>query len=258
MGDQRVRSPEEIEELRERLRSYSFWYHNIDLGDGIRTNPDHPHGDYPASRWKVIEPWIPDDCSGSTVLDIGCNAGFFSIEFKKRGAAYVLGVDELPEVIDQARLVASETGHPDIDYRCMSVYDLDRLVDVPSRFDFVVFLGLFYHLRHPLLMLDKVSGLSPRRMYFQTVLRGARGSMELQPDYPIEEHRIFDDPRYPALYFVERKFAGDPTNWWMANESCVLAMLRSAGFTEFQRTDNPEIIICGAPTHRPGVKLTDR
>lgn len=245
------RTVDEIKALRERLKTFGFWYHNLDLGDGIWTNPNHPHGDYPRSRWNLIEPYVPEDCRGLNVLDIGCNAGFFSLEFKKRGASYVLGIDELPESVEQARFAARELGYPDIDYRCASVYDFDRFPDTPRRFDIVIFLGVFYHLRHPLLMLDKLSVLGPRRMFFQTMVRGPAGPIDIARDYPIEQRAIFEDPLYPAMYFVEESFVGDPTNWWMVNENGIKAMLRSAGFTRFLQTENPEVFICDAPTHRP-------
>ena len=252
MPSNRQRSEEEIRDLRARIGRLGFWYHNIDLGDGVWTNPDHPHGDYPSERWRLIEPFVPEDCRRCTVLDIGCNAGYFSLQFKQRGAAYVLGIDEDPEYLAQARLAARELGL-DIDYRCMSVYDFDRLADVPERFDFVLFMGVLYHLRHPLLMLDKLSRLRPKKMYFQTMLRGPQaGPIKIATDYPLQESELFNDPRYPAMYFVEHRFGNDATNWWMVNDNGIRALLRSAGFTRFTETENREVFICDAPTHEPG------
>ena len=66
------------------------WFHNIDLG-GVQTAPDHFLGDYPAVKWRRFAHAIPADLSGKTVLDIGCNGGFYSLEMKRRGAARVLG-----------------------------------------------------------------------------------------------------------------------------------------------------------------------
>src|SRR5215471_20825222 len=67
------------------------WYHNVVFAPGIMSNPQN--ADYPASRWRVLDPVIPKDLRGKSVLDIGCNSGFFSLEMKKRGADRVVGVD---------------------------------------------------------------------------------------------------------------------------------------------------------------------
>ena len=78
------------------------WFHNIDLG-GVQTAPDHFLGDYPAIKWQRFAHAIPEDLSGKTVLDIGCNGGFYSLEMKRRGAARVVAIDH-----DEDYLAASE------------------------------------------------------------------------------------------------------------------------------------------------------
>jgi tRNA (mo5U34)-methyltransferase len=60
--------------IESRVRSAGFWYHNLDL-NGVKTNPEM--GDYPESRWRLLEPFIPQDLTGKTVLDLACNSGFF-------------------------------------------------------------------------------------------------------------------------------------------------------------------------------------
>jgi tRNA (mo5U34)-methyltransferase len=82
-------SPVQIEE---RVRSLGRWFHNIDL-HGVKTAPDHFLGDYPNIKWQHFAHAIPADLSGKSVLDVGCNAGFYSIEMKKRGAARVVAID---------------------------------------------------------------------------------------------------------------------------------------------------------------------
>src|SRR5690606_16569180 len=74
----------DLDEVRRRVSELGDWFHNIDLG-GVRTAPDHFLGDYPGFQWRRIAPSLPSDLHGRTVLDIGCNAGFFSIEMKRRG-----------------------------------------------------------------------------------------------------------------------------------------------------------------------------
>ena len=225
--------------IESRVRALGRWFHNLDL-DGVQTAPDHFLGDYPRDFWRYFADAIPADLSGRTVLDIGCNAGFYSIEMKRRGAARVVAVDSDERYLAQARLAAEVTG-AEIDFRHLSVYDVAALGE---RFDLVLFLGVFYHLRHPLLALDLlhdhvVGGV----LVFQSMLRGSDGRMVPSEDYPFTESAIFDDPRFPRLSFVEHRYAGDPTNWWVPNRSGLEALLRSAGFEILQRPDC-EVYIC--------------
>ncbi len=71
------------------------------------TAPRHFLGDFPNIKWKHIAAAIPADLSGATVLDVGCNGGFYSIEMKKRGASRVLGIDIDDRYLNQARFAAA-------------------------------------------------------------------------------------------------------------------------------------------------------
>ena len=113
--------------LRERVDALGPWFQNIDLGRGVRTAPDHFLGDYPAFKFRRFADAVPADLEGRSVLDIGCNAGFYSIEMKKRGAGRVLGIDSDDRYLDQARLASQTLGFPDIEYRNLSVYDVGAL-----------------------------------------------------------------------------------------------------------------------------------
>ena len=81
------------------------------------------------------------------------------------------------------------------------------------------------------------------RLIFQSMLRGSEESGEVSADYAFTDTTPFADPRYPVLYFVERKYAGDPTNWWIPNAACAEAMLRSAGFRVVARPEG-EVFVC--------------
>src|SRR3954468_12849080 len=139
--------------LRERVEALAPWFHNIDLGGGLWTAPDHFLGDYPGFKFRRFADALPADLAGKSVLDIGCNAGFYSVEMKRRGAARVIGIDSDDRYLEQARLVSEALGFGDIEFRKLSVYDVARLGE---RFDLVIFMGVLYHLRHPLLALDLI------------------------------------------------------------------------------------------------------
>jgi tRNA (mo5U34)-methyltransferase len=227
------------DDIRRRVRELGDWFHNMNLG-GVQTAPNHFLGDYPAIKWTRFADAIPRDLAGCTVLDIGCNGGFYSLEMKRRGAARVIGIDSDTRYLAQARFAAEVTGL-DIEFREMSVYDVPSLNE---KFDVVLFMGVLYHLRHPLLALDMLHEFVCRdRLIFQSMLRGSEVAGEVMPDYPFSYSRQFDDDSYPRLYFVEHKYSGDPTNWWIPNRSCAEAMLRSAGF-DVEANPEDEVFIC--------------
>jgi tRNA (mo5U34)-methyltransferase len=226
-------------QLERQVRELGDWFHNLDLY-GVQTAPEHFLGDYPRLKWNRFAHAIPADLRGRSVLDIGCNAGFYSIEMKKRGADRVMGVDADPRYLAQARF-ASELLDLEIEWRELSVYELAKLGE---RFDIVLFMGVLYHLRHPLLALDLIHEHVTRDLLvFQSMQRGSAGEFDAAPDYPFSETRVFEDANFPKMHFVEHRYAGDPTNWWIPNRPCVEAMLRSAGY---QIMDHPEeeVFLC--------------
>ncbi|HZU26190.1 MAG TPA: TIGR04290 family methyltransferase [Bryobacteraceae bacterium] len=227
------------EEIRARVEQLGPWFHNMNLR-GVRTAPQHFLGDYPAIKWRSFADAIPRDLRGRTVLDIGCNAGFYSMEMKRRGADRVLGVDFDDDYLAQARFAAEVNGL-DIEFRRLSVYDVAQLRE---KFDVVLFLGVLYHLRHPLLALDLLHEHVVRDLLvFQSLMRGNAELGQFRSDYHFWETDIFDDPRFPRMYFIEERYSQDPTNWWIPNRACAEAMLRSAGF-DIVAHPEAEVYLC--------------
>ncbi|HEX2256872.1 MAG TPA: TIGR04290 family methyltransferase [Afifellaceae bacterium] len=227
------------EEIRRQTEALGPWFHNIELR-GVSTAPDHFLGDYPKVKWRRFADALPSDLTGKSVLDIGCNAGFYSIELKRRGAARVLGIDSDEDYLAQARFAAGVLDL-DIELRTLSVYDIGA---IGERFDVVLFLGVLYHLRHPLLALDLIhEHVAKDLMVFQSMQRGASQVEPVAEDYDFWEQDHFDRPGYPRLHFIEHRYAGDQTNWWVPNRACVEAMLRSAGF-EILSHPEEEVYVC--------------
>ena len=225
--------------IERRVEELGPWFHNIDLC-GVQTAPAHFLGDYPTLHWRTFENALPWDLRGRTVLDIGCNAGFFSIKMKQRGAERVVGIDSDPRYLAQARFAAEVTG-VDVDFRQLTVYEVPALRE---RFDLVLFMGVLYHLRHPLLALDLLhEHVVGDLLLFQSMQRGSADVSPVAPDYPFSETTVFERRDFPKLYFVEKKYAGDPTNWWVPNRACAEAMLRSSGF-EIVAHPAPEVFLC--------------
>jgi tRNA (mo5U34)-methyltransferase len=227
------------ERIERRVRELGEWFHNLDL-HGVRTAPGHFLGDYPAARWQRFERAIPADLAGRSVLDIGCNAGFHAMAMKRRGAGRVLGIDSDERYLAQARF-AAEVLNLDIEFRRLSVFGLAELGET---FDWVLFMGVFYHLRHPLLALDLIHEHVARDfLLFQSMRRGSAEVEEVGRDYGFEERDIFDRPGFPRMHFIEHRYCGDPTNWWIPNRACTEAMLRSAGFDILERPED-EVYVC--------------
>jgi tRNA (mo5U34)-methyltransferase len=258
-----------------RLQELGEWFHNMDLG-GVQTAPNHALGDYPNCKWRHFAHAIPASLAGKSVLDVGCNGGFYALEMKRRGAARVLGIDEDEGYLAQARFAAEVSGLA-VEFRRMSVYDVASLGE---RFDLVIFMGVLYHLRHPLLALDLLAEhVVGDQLLFQSMLRGSlqlgpseqgRGSHEdpvsannpasakngaskkdgasekassFEEDYAFEEAQQFEQASWPKLHFIEHRYAHDPTNWWIPNKACAEAMLRSAGFVILSNPEE-EVYLC--------------
>ena len=237
------------DELRRQIADLRPWFHNLRIG-GIETAPDHFLGDYPSFKWKGFRHVVPEDLGGCSVLDIGCNAGFYSFEMKRRNAGRVVGVDTDLHYLRQAKFAARHQ-NLEIEFYQMSVYEVEKL---ETTFDFVLFMGVLYHLRYPLLALDLLrQHVVGHRMLFQCMQRGDRSVLPLQENYDFAENKVFDRADFPKLYFIENRYADDPTNWFIPNKAAMEAMLRSAGFEILQNPD-PEVYLVACTERHDAVE----
>ena len=205
------------DQLTSRVRQIR-WYHTIDLGSGVVTNgvDDSP------VRLARLD--LPPSFAGHTVLDIGAWDGFFSFEAERRGASRVVAADSYSwrghgwgskAGFELAR-TALRSKVEDID---IDVMDLS-----PERvgtFDVVFFLGVLYHLRHPLLALERVASVTRRLLVLETVVD------------------MIGFRRPAAAFYPGRELNHDPTNWWAPNLPALHGMLQDVGFAEV-RTVSPQ------------------
>lgn len=226
-------------EIARRVAELGPWFQNMTIGS-VQTAPDHFLGDYPTCKWQNFSHVIPGDLKGRSVLDIGCNAGFYAIEMKRRNAGRVVGIDTDLHYLRQAAF-AAEQMEIELELCQMSVYDIGQLGE---RFDLVLFMGVLYHLRHPLLALDLIyEHVAGDQLLFQCLQRGSEEVSDVTEDYPFSETEIFNEPGFPKLHFIEHRYSGDPTNWFIPNRAAVEAMLRSSGF-EIEARPEPEVYLC--------------
>src|ERR1700733_10975393 len=153
MGDPEVRIAagdrgfeERVQRLADRVHS-RFRYHSIELPDGSVLPGLQP---VEHLRWRLDLFGLPEDLRGKRVLDVGAWDGWFSFECERRGAQ-VVAVDcvELDTFLEARELLGSKVQYLTLDVTELSARRL-------GRFDVVLFLGVLYHLRHPLLGLEKV------------------------------------------------------------------------------------------------------
>lgn len=203
----------------ERLRP---WFHQIDLGHGVSTKvepaADEPL-DHPRETWEHVRRVLPERLDGRSVLDVGCNAGFYAVEAKRRGAARVLGVDAQRHHVLQAGFVRDALGL-ELDFRRLSVYDLSpRTV---GEFDVTLALGLIYHCKHLVLALENL-------------WRVTRDLLVLETDLYVPDAETA--PRDRLLRVVANPPGAQEAihNWFLPTADALAALLETAGFAECER-----------------------
>jgi tRNA (mo5U34)-methyltransferase len=169
-------------------------------------------------------------------------------ELQSRGAD-VVAIDHDPHYLRQARWAGERLGLADrIELRQMGVYDLARLSET---FDLVLFMGVLYHLRHPLLAIDVVAERTAGTLVLQTLtVPGPHPPDQAPADVAFGDRAVLREPWWPHMAFVEHQLAADPTNWWVPTPSAVVAMVRSTGFDLVAEPDHEVWIF---ERHRPFV-----
>lgn len=213
-------------DINEQIQNLGPWFHNIHLPTGQQTAPSHFLGNFPSFKWEKIKHAIPENMDGWKVLDVGCNAGFYSVELAKRGA-HVTAIDLDTHYLKQAEWVAKQFGlESKIDFHQMQVYDLAH---TDKKYDLIWFMGVFYHLRYPLLALDILSGITKNMMVFQTFSLSGKDEMEVPYDVDFNDRSILEEKAWPKMSFIPHQLAGDPTNWWIINHQGILSLLQNCG-----------------------------
>ncbi|HEX8521147.1 MAG TPA: DUF1698 domain-containing protein [Tepidisphaeraceae bacterium] len=229
----------DIDQLKQRVAEHSFWYHRIELPGGVVTpgiNPLH------APSYN-----IPQDLTGKRVLDVGAWDGYWTFEALNRGAREVVAIDDFSDYLGKLEpsqrkawqtfdLCREALGYDH--QRCqreeVTVYDLTE--SRFGRFDVVFFFGTLYHLRYPLLALDKLSAVCDSEIYVESAIcddfspyrgglgHGHAGSVVME-------------------FYPGKELAGNDTNWWSPSLHCLGAMVVAAGFNEvnaWKLVDKPQ------------------
>jgi tRNA (mo5U34)-methyltransferase len=240
------------EDLLDGIRRLDPWFHCIELAPGVLTKTESVAGepaDHPRETWDIIKNCLPVNLSGKSVLDVGCNAGFYSVEAKRRNAGRVLGVDAMRREIMQADFVRRALGL-EIEFRPLSVYDLS--VSSVGRFDVTLALGLIYHLKHLVLGLEKLAQVTKDTLIVETALLPKRskliGSASRQAEYVVGGLRR---PLH-TIGWIENppEVAESAYNWFLPSLDGAVALLKAVGFREvsvFAVHGDRAVIVCRDP-----------
>jgi len=189
------------------------WYHSFELPDGRRIEGLVPLSDL---RWRWSQYPMPADLTGKRLLDTGAWDGWFSFEAERRGAE-VLAMDcvEIPNFLEIHRKLNSR-----VDYRILDFYELPEANF--GAFDYVLFLGILYHLKHPLLALEIVCALTTDTAIVQSFVTDGNTWSEHSGDVPTME------------FYETDELGNQLDNWIGPTVSCLLALCRAAGFARVE------------------------
>lgn len=228
-----------------------FWYHKIELPGGIVTP-----GWAPLSRDAYR---IPQDLTGKRVLDVGAWDGYWTFLALERGAREVVAIDDFSDYLgtlnqtdrrawENFDLCRAALGYNEA--RCrrieMSVYDISP--ELLGRFDVVFFFGTLYHLRHPLLALDRLAAVCDEEIYVESAILDDFSPYRGGLGHGYSGHMVME-------FYPDNQYGSNHTNFWAPSLVCLTHMVRSAGFpcvTGWKLTDHPP----GLPTCRGFAKGT--
>lgn len=215
------------EEMAAEIERLGPWFHSIELGSGLRTKSASLCGepvDHPMGTWQAIRGCLPSDLSANSVLDVGCNAGFYSVEAKRLGAARVLGVDVQRMHVRQAKFVARALDL-DLEFRRISVYDLSPAT--VGRFDVTLALGLIYHLKHLVLGLEKLWRVTRELLIVETAIYPP--TLLPKPfEHPIAGQ---GKPIHAVGYVANAAESSESAfNWFLPGVGALVALLENVGF----------------------------
>jgi tRNA (mo5U34)-methyltransferase len=232
------------EEILAELKRLEPWFHRIDLGGGIFTKTESVMGesvDHPLGPWQTIQELLPRDLRGKTLLDVGCNAGFYAFAAKRRGAQRVLGVDGQRQHVRQGLFVRKVLGL-DVEFRRLNVYELSpRTV---GQFDITLALGLLYHLKHPILALENLYQITKELLIIETAIM----PLKQTPKSFAYAFGSMKTVLHPLAYVENPADAKEQVfNWFLPSVEALTGLLRNTGFSDVELIkvkDDRAVVVC--------------
>ncbi|MEP6818969.1 MAG: DUF1698 domain-containing protein [bacterium] len=235
------------EQIQAELKRLQPWFHRIDLGDGLFTKTESVMGepvDHPLGPWQTIQKLLPGDLGNKSLLDVGCNAGFYAFAAKRRGAMRVLGVDGQRQHVRQGLFVRKVLGL-EVEFRRVNVYELNQRS--VGQFDITLALGLLYHLKHPVLALENLYQVTKDMLIIETAIMPVRQT-------PKSFAHSFGSAKallHPLAYVENPPEAKEQVfNWFLPGVEALTALLRNTGFVEVElaeQKDDRAVVVCRKP-----------
>jgi tRNA (mo5U34)-methyltransferase len=244
------------DELRAEVARLGPWFHAIDLGHDICTKKESLFGepvDNPAPAWRVIATCLSENLSGLSLLDVGCNGGFYAVQAKRRQASRVLAVDASRRHVQQAQLVRDAL---DLDIEVMrrSVYDLDP--DDVGRFDVTLALGLIYHCKHPILALERLFSVTKTTLVMESAILPPGSDASLSLPLGGQQSTLH------AVAFVDNPPESNEAvqNWFVPSAAALEAMLRLVGFPDVRRVSltTARVVLVATKPDAPAAAFASR
>ncbi|PCJ21448.1 MAG: hypothetical protein COB02_02325 [Candidatus Cloacimonadota bacterium] len=198
-------------QLQNKLKELAPWGQSIHVMADIHTpGPlDTEH------RWRLLDS-MPVNFKGKSVLDAGCNAGYFAFKAEEMGANRVFGID-CNHYINQANFIKNFKKIKNVDFAVCSVFDPPK-----KEFQISLIMGLLYHLKHPFLAIEKLAKITTEMIVIET-------EALVSPD---DTHK---------MQFVEHTFRNDDSSWWVPGEECIKGFLRTCGFPHVKSYYFPQV-----------------
>jgi SAM-dependent methyltransferase len=194
----------ETEELQDRIAAFPRWHYKFEFDNGVSTPVTsreviNRHEQRRRYFFDALLSVTGGSLRGRRVLDLGCNAGFWSLHAIKAQADFVLGVDGRQMFIDQANLVFETKGIEESRYRFEEGNVFAH--DFNERFDVVLCLGLLDQVAKPVEVFELIAQVDAEIVVIDTGLSPASSSF-------FEVSRLYD-PRnaieYPMVFLPTRQ-----------------------------------------------------
>jgi SAM-dependent methyltransferase len=187
------------QEIKQKIASFEGWHYQFDLNGNLtpirKSNRVNRHEQRKKYFFNPLVQLFGGSLAGKRVLDLACNAGFWSLSAADAGCDYVLGIDGRQMHVDQANFVfeVKEVEKDRYDFVAGDIFETD--LRQFGTFDVVLCLGLMYHISKHMELMEKISEVNDDLLVIDTTLSMARGSfLEVQRQGPVSPMAAVDYP----------------------------------------------------------------